>query len=239
METLGTALLTDDIPAARAHHDRLPCGDRGGTARGSPELFLDLEHGDERTTVGISWSHDELEQLLDRATGRRHPLRVRPRPAPARVRRRRGARPARARTRLHGRSRRSSRLRLGDRERCPDDRARFRRWPLRSRRCRHWRPTRPAGSPRTCAPPGCRSATSRRLPRIGRAVAATDTGLASNVHTPGSAESATRDEAAARREAGRAAGQARARDGHEVSGNGMCPRQPSSSASTRKTRPTP
>ena len=36
----------------------------------SPELYLDLEQGERAdATVGISWSHDELEQLLDRATG--------------------------------------------------------------------------------------------------------------------------------------------------------------------------
>src|SRR4051794_17247054 len=70
MEALGTALLTDEIPDARAVTtiiSRVAIAD--ALRESSPELFLDLEHGDERSTIGISWSHDELEQLLDRANG--------------------------------------------------------------------------------------------------------------------------------------------------------------------------
>jgi hypothetical protein len=70
MEALGTALLTDDIPATRAITTIVPRVQIQEALRiSSPELFLDLEHGDERSTVGISWSHDELEQLLDRTNG--------------------------------------------------------------------------------------------------------------------------------------------------------------------------
>jgi hypothetical protein len=70
MEALGTALLTDEIPEARAVTtiiSRVAIAD--ALRESSPELFLDLEHGDERNTIGISWSHAELEQLLDRANG--------------------------------------------------------------------------------------------------------------------------------------------------------------------------
>jgi hypothetical protein len=70
MEALGTALLTDDIPDARAVTtilSRVAVAD--ALRESSPELFLDLEQGDERSTVGIRWTHDELEQLLDRASG--------------------------------------------------------------------------------------------------------------------------------------------------------------------------
>ena len=67
--TNGNGTSTKDIPAARAVTTIVSRGDRGSTAGSSPELYLDLEHGDERNTIGIGWSHDELEQLLDRATG--------------------------------------------------------------------------------------------------------------------------------------------------------------------------
>jgi hypothetical protein len=70
METLGTALLTDEIPATRAVTTIVSRAAIAGALReSSPELYLDLEHGDERNTIGITWSHDELEQLLDRANG--------------------------------------------------------------------------------------------------------------------------------------------------------------------------
>lgn len=70
METLGTALLTDDIPSTRAVTtivSRVEIAD--ALKHSSPELFLDLEQGDERGTVTLSWTHEELEQLLDRASG--------------------------------------------------------------------------------------------------------------------------------------------------------------------------
>lgn len=70
MEPMGTAVLTKDIPAARAVTTIVSREAIADALReSSPELYLDLEHGDERNTIGISWSHDELEQLLDRATG--------------------------------------------------------------------------------------------------------------------------------------------------------------------------
>jgi hypothetical protein len=70
MEALGTATLTNDIPAARAVTTIVSREAIADALReSSPELYLDLEQGDERSTIGISWSHDELEQLLDRATG--------------------------------------------------------------------------------------------------------------------------------------------------------------------------
>src|SRR6185295_7775873 len=70
METQGTALLTNEIPGQRAITTIVSREAIAGALKeNSPELFLDLEHGEERGTVGISWSHDELEQLLDRANG--------------------------------------------------------------------------------------------------------------------------------------------------------------------------
>jgi len=70
METQGTALLTDEIPAHRTVTtivSRVAIAD--ALKERSPELFLDLEQGDERGTINITWTHDELEHLLDRATG--------------------------------------------------------------------------------------------------------------------------------------------------------------------------
>jgi hypothetical protein len=70
MGTLGTALLTDEIPDTRAVTtiiSRVAIAD--ALRESSPELFLDLEHGNERSTVGIGWTRAELEQLLDRASG--------------------------------------------------------------------------------------------------------------------------------------------------------------------------
>lgn len=70
MEALGTALLTDEIPASRAITTIVSRVEIAEALRvSSPELFLDLEQGDEHSTVGIRWTHDELEQLLDRASG--------------------------------------------------------------------------------------------------------------------------------------------------------------------------
>lgn len=70
METQGTALLTEEIPAPRAITTIVSREEIAGALQEpSPELFLDLEHGDERSTIGISWSHEELERLLDRAGG--------------------------------------------------------------------------------------------------------------------------------------------------------------------------
>jgi hypothetical protein len=73
METVGTARLADDIPAARAITAVVPRGEFAAALQdpdSSPELYLDIDRqGEERSTIGISWSHDELEQLLGRASG--------------------------------------------------------------------------------------------------------------------------------------------------------------------------
>lgn len=70
MEPLGTAVLTNEIPAARAVTTIVSREAIADALReNSHELYLDLEQGHERNTIGISWSHDELEQLLDRASG--------------------------------------------------------------------------------------------------------------------------------------------------------------------------
>jgi hypothetical protein len=70
MEALGTAVLTNDIPAARAVTTIVSREAIADALREtSPELYLDLTQGDERSTIGIGWSHEELEQLLDSATG--------------------------------------------------------------------------------------------------------------------------------------------------------------------------
>jgi hypothetical protein len=70
MEALGTATLTHEIPAHRGVTTIVSREAITDALRESaPELYLDLERGDERSTISISWSHDELEQLLDRASG--------------------------------------------------------------------------------------------------------------------------------------------------------------------------
>src|SRR5437764_1414662 len=73
METLATARLADEIPAARAVTtiiSRREVAEALQDSERSPELYLDIERqGEERSTIGISWSHDELEQLLGRASG--------------------------------------------------------------------------------------------------------------------------------------------------------------------------
>jgi hypothetical protein len=70
MEMQGTATLTPEIPEQRAITTIVSReAITGALQETSPELFLDLEQGDERSTITLTWSHDELEQLLDRATG--------------------------------------------------------------------------------------------------------------------------------------------------------------------------
>ena len=70
MEALGTATLTHEIPA---HRSVTTIVSREAITEAlhesAPELYLDLEQGDERSTISISWTHDELEQLLNRASG--------------------------------------------------------------------------------------------------------------------------------------------------------------------------
>jgi hypothetical protein len=77
METLGMALLADEIPAPRAITAIISREEIAGALRnseGSPELYLDLDRrgedgSDERSTIGITWSHDELEKVLERVSG--------------------------------------------------------------------------------------------------------------------------------------------------------------------------
>jgi hypothetical protein len=77
METLGMALLTDEIPAPRAVTAIISREEIVGALRdpeGSPELYLDLDRsgedgGEERSTIGIAWSHDALAKLLERVSG--------------------------------------------------------------------------------------------------------------------------------------------------------------------------
>jgi hypothetical protein len=70
MKALGTATLTHEIPA---HRSVTTIVSREAITEAlhesAPELYLDLEQGDERSTISISWTHDELEQLLNRASG--------------------------------------------------------------------------------------------------------------------------------------------------------------------------
>jgi hypothetical protein len=77
METLGMALLADEIPAPRAVTAIISREEIAGALRdpeGSPELYLDLDRrgedgSEERSTIGITWSHDALEKVLERVSG--------------------------------------------------------------------------------------------------------------------------------------------------------------------------
>ena len=72
METRGTALLTDEIPAARAVTAIVSREEIAGALQDpdrSPELYLDLNQGEEQSTIGISWSYAELESLFERTSG--------------------------------------------------------------------------------------------------------------------------------------------------------------------------
>jgi hypothetical protein len=76
VETLGTARLADEIPAERAVAAVVP-RDQIAVAlqdpEAQPELRLEVarksDGGDELDTIGITWSRETLEQLLERATG--------------------------------------------------------------------------------------------------------------------------------------------------------------------------
>jgi hypothetical protein len=72
MEMHGTARLAEEIPAERAVATLVPRDEIAGALADpahSPELYLDVTRGEEEGTIGISWSHDELEQLLADAQG--------------------------------------------------------------------------------------------------------------------------------------------------------------------------
>ena len=77
METLGAAKLAKEIPAQRAvativRRDEITAVLQDPKA--SAELFLRVtsggpEEGDEQSVIAMTWSRDELERLLERATG--------------------------------------------------------------------------------------------------------------------------------------------------------------------------
>ena len=75
MEAVGTARLTDRIPAERAVAASIPrreITDVLHEADATPELTLDVVAGDgsrEHGTISITWGRDELERLLDGAHG--------------------------------------------------------------------------------------------------------------------------------------------------------------------------
>ena len=72
MEARGTALLTNEIPAPRAVTAVVSREEIAGALQDpdrSPELYLDINHGEEQSTVGISWSYGELESLFERSSG--------------------------------------------------------------------------------------------------------------------------------------------------------------------------
>ena len=75
MEAVGTARLTDRIPAERAVAASIPrreIRDVLAEADATPELTLDVVAGDgsrEHGTISITWSRDELERLLAGASG--------------------------------------------------------------------------------------------------------------------------------------------------------------------------
>ena len=74
MDVVGTASLTSDILAQRAvgaSVSRRQITDVLHDPDGAPELVLDLvaAEGGERATITMTWSRDDLEQLLDSASG--------------------------------------------------------------------------------------------------------------------------------------------------------------------------
>ena len=71
MKMHGTARLAAEIPAERAVTTVVPrdeIAEALAAPAHSPELYLDVIRGDEEGTIGISWSHEELEQLFANAT---------------------------------------------------------------------------------------------------------------------------------------------------------------------------
>jgi hypothetical protein len=74
VDAVGTARLTSDIPAQRAvgaSVSRRQITEVLHEPDGAPELVLDLAaaEGDENATISITWSRDDLEQLLESASG--------------------------------------------------------------------------------------------------------------------------------------------------------------------------
>src|SRR5215216_4731062 len=76
MEAAGSARLTDDIPAERAvtaivsrEEIAEAVQDEGGTAELRLEVAQRSAGGhEERSTIGVTWSRDDLEKLLAQAT---------------------------------------------------------------------------------------------------------------------------------------------------------------------------
>jgi hypothetical protein len=74
VDAVGTAHLTNDILAQRAvgaSVSRRQITDVLHEPDGAPELVLDLvaAEGDEHATISMTWSRDDLEQLLESASG--------------------------------------------------------------------------------------------------------------------------------------------------------------------------
>jgi len=77
VETHGSAILTEEIPAERAVAaivSRKEITDALEDADERPALLLQIarqgEDGqEERSSIGMTWSRDDLEQLLERGTG--------------------------------------------------------------------------------------------------------------------------------------------------------------------------
>ncbi|MFL5952568.1 MAG: hypothetical protein ACJ76I_00475 [Gaiellaceae bacterium] len=74
MEPFGTATLTEEIPAQRVVAAIVPRHEIMGALEdpeAQPELLLQIvsDGEDEAKTVGITWSRDELEKLLERVPG--------------------------------------------------------------------------------------------------------------------------------------------------------------------------
>jgi hypothetical protein len=74
VDAVGTAHLTSDIPAQRgvgARVSRRQVTDVLHEPDGAPELMLDFVavEGGEHATISMTWSRDDLEQLLESASG--------------------------------------------------------------------------------------------------------------------------------------------------------------------------
>ena len=84
MDAVGTAHLTSDILAQRAvgaSVSRRQITDVLHEPDGAPELVLDLvaAEGGEHATISMTWSRDDLERLLEAASGDEVVSDVRPR----------------------------------------------------------------------------------------------------------------------------------------------------------------
>jgi hypothetical protein len=74
VEPFGTAILTEEIPAPRAVTATVPRREIIGALEdpdAEPELVLQIAGEDEPSTIGMTWSRDDLEQLLERVSASR------------------------------------------------------------------------------------------------------------------------------------------------------------------------